>query len=109
MKVLDFQSDAGSLKTVGQKVVIRTRVRLGGLLPEDVTVEAYYGTMDHQGEFVDRETLLMRHVDQPEPGVFVFEGEIGCDRPGRFGYTVRVTPSRERLGNPYVLGLVTWA
>jgi starch phosphorylase len=109
IQVFDLASDAGEIKTVGQKVAISVKVRLGALSPDDVTVEAYYGPMDHQGDFTDRETLLMVRAGDAEPGVHVFEGRIGCNRPGRFGYTVRVTPSRGRLGNPFVLGLVTWA
>jgi starch phosphorylase len=65
--------------------------------------------MDHQGEFDNRKTLIMRDSGTESANTHIFEGEIPCDRPGRFGFTVRVTPSREKLGNPFVLGLVTWA
>jgi starch phosphorylase len=65
--------------------------------------------MDHQGEFTDRETFTLTCTQEAEQGVFCYEGEISCGRPGRFGYTVRITPSHEKLGNPYALGLVTWA
>ena len=109
IQVLDLQSDSGSLRTVGQEVAITTKIRLGALAPEDVSVEAYYGNMDHQGEFADRQTLLLDVASEVEPGVYIFRGRICCERPGRFGYTIRVTPSRGRLGNPFVLGLVAWA
>ncbi|MDR1297073.1 MAG: alpha-glucan family phosphorylase [Deltaproteobacteria bacterium] len=110
VSVADLQSDCGDTKTVGENVCLEARVRLGGnLRPEDVTVEAYFGTMDHQGEFANRETMILAPSGQPEPDVHVFRGQIPCERPGRFGYTVRVTPSRDKLGNPFVLGLVTWA
>ncbi|MDR1164663.1 MAG: alpha-glucan family phosphorylase [Deltaproteobacteria bacterium] len=107
--VVSLKGDAELEKTVGQSILITATVRLGQLKPEDVTVEVYYGTMDHQGEFADRETLSLRAVKEDEPGLFTFEGNIACHKTGRFGYTVRVMPSREKLGNPFVLGLVSWA
>jgi starch phosphorylase len=109
VQVVDLQSDSGALRTVGQEVAIISRIRLGKLTPDDVSVEAYYGNMDHQGEFTERQTLLLTVAAEIEPGLYSFQGRIRCERPGRFGYTIRVTPSREKLGNPFVLGLVTWA
>jgi starch phosphorylase len=108
--VLDLESDCGQTRTVGQKVSLKAKISLGAnLKPEDVTVDAYFGPMDHQGEFSKRETLIMDTTGSEGSDVYLFEGQIPCDSPGRFGFTVRVTPSRERLGNPFVLGLVTWA
>jgi starch phosphorylase len=110
VSVLELQSDCGQTRTVGQKVSLKAKIALGSnLKPEDVTVDAYYGTIDHQGEFSNRETLIMDLSGTSEYNTYIFEGKISCDRPGRFGFTVRVTPSREKLGNPFVLGLVTWA
>jgi starch phosphorylase len=108
--VTELKSDAsGQEKLVGQSLLISATVRLGGLIPDDVTVEAYYGTMDHQGEFADRETLTLRPVKESETGVYVYEGNVSCVKTGRFGFTARVMPSRDKLGNPLSLGLVCWA
>jgi hypothetical protein len=41
--------------------------------------------------------------------VHYFKGKIPCVDTGRFGFTVRVMPSRKRLENPFIMGLVTWA
>ena len=70
--VLDLRGDAAKEKIGGQKVLISARVRLGGLAPGDVTVEVYYGYMDHQGDFADRETHALQAVKETEPGVFLF-------------------------------------
>jgi len=42
-------------------------------------------------------------------GLYTFHGQIPCQKTGRFGYTVRITPSKERLENRFAMGLVTWA
>jgi len=93
---------------VGKDVEVVAHVKLGALSPEDVTVEAYYGRLDQRGDFVDRETAPLKLTDSAE-GSYAFRGGIPCRDVGRFGYTVRVTPSQSRLENPFVMGLVTWA
>jgi len=93
---------------VGQDVEVMARVRLGSLLPEDVTVEAYYGKLDQHGDFAQRDTLPLNLVNSQD-GIHTFQGRIPCAQTGRFGYTVRVMPSKERLENRFVLGLVAWA
>jgi hypothetical protein len=44
-----------------------------------------------------------------EGDTWLYEAQIDCQKTGRFGYTARITPSREKLGNPMVMGLVAWA
>jgi starch phosphorylase len=94
---------------VGQQVDVMARVKLGTTLsPEDVTVDAYYGPLDQQGDFAERETVPLEVVDSVD-GIYTFRGQIPCQKTGRFGYTVRVTPSHRRLENRFIMGLVTWA
>ena len=81
---------------------------MGALSPNDVTVDAYYGRLDHNGEFMERDTIHLE-VKNATDGLYHYQGQISCITPGRFGYTVRVTPSHERLENRFVMGLVTWA
>jgi starch phosphorylase len=95
-------------KRVGEGIAVRVRLRMGELLPEDITVEAYYGGLDQNGEFVERDTTELEAVE-PYPNGYVFQGTIPCKRTGRFGFTVRVTPSAKRLENRFTLALVTWA
>jgi starch phosphorylase len=93
---------------VGREVEVVARVKLGSLSPEDVIVEAYYGRLDHQGEFAGRETVPME-VSDSDGDSHTFRGLIPCLKTGRFGYTVRVMPSHKRLENRFAMGLVTWA
>ena len=84
------------------------RGRLGSLLPEDVVVEAYYGRLDQNGDFADRETVTL-DVGDSAGDLYTYRGQIPSGKTGRFGYTVRIMPSHERLENPFTMGLVTWA
>jgi starch phosphorylase len=93
---------------VGEELDVEARVHLGHLSPEDVTVEAYYGRLDQHGDFAERDTSAL-HVVNSGNGVYTFGGHIPCLKTGRFGFTVRVMPSQQRLENRFVMGLVTWA
>jgi starch phosphorylase len=93
---------------VGSEVGLEARIKLGELTPDDVTVEAYYGRLDHNSEFSERDTVIL-DITGSEGDIYVFKGKIPCSGTGRFGYTVRVMPSRNRLENPFIMGLVTWA
>ena len=108
VSVVGITSRDGLEMSVGNEIDAVARVRLGSLSPEDVTVEAYYGRLDPNGDFLERETATLEAVDSAD-GVFTFRGTIPCARTGRYGFTVRVTPSHKRLENRFVMGLVTWA
>jgi starch phosphorylase len=99
----------GGQKTVGESMEFEARVVLGGLTPEDVTVEAYYGPLDHMGEFTGRHTLDLEPIRDQGGGAWLFKNSVTCRTTGKFGYTVRVTPSQKRLANPFVTGLICWA
>jgi starch phosphorylase len=92
----------------GKKLEVTAGIKLGSLTPEDVTVEAYYGRLDKNGDFSDREMIEL-HAEGSADGLHTFRGHIPCQKTGRFGYTVRITPSKEKLENRFTLGLVTWA
>jgi starch phosphorylase len=108
VSVLEVRSDDGRDIPIGEKLEITAKVTLGELTTDDVTVETYFGRLDHKGEFIDRETkeLLPSGLDH---GVYLFKGSIDCHGTGRFGYTVRVMSSKKKLENPFVMGLVAWA
>jgi len=93
---------------VGEHLEVTARVKLGSLGPEDVVVAAYYGPLDTAGDFSDRETVPLE-VAEESGGIYTYRGKIPSRKTGRFGYTVRVMPSHDRLENPFSMGLVAWA
>ena len=106
--VEEVSADDSIERSVGQHIEVAARVRLGALSPEDVIVEAYYGRLDQNGDFAERETVPLEVVDSVN-GLYAFLGKIPCPETGSFGYTVRVMPSHKRLENRFVMGLVIWA
>lgn len=108
VSIEEVASGNGLERPVGREVDVTARVRLGSLSSEDVIVEAYYGPLDRDGDFAERETVPMEVMDSVD-GVYTYRGRIPCRETGRFGYTVRVMPSHERLENRFAMGLVKWA
>jgi starch phosphorylase len=108
VSVVEMSSVDGQERTVGGEVEVIAKVKLGTLSPEDVIVEAYFGRLSPDGNFVGRATVPLTVVNSSD-GVFTYKGSIPCQETGRFGYTVRVMPSHERLENRFAMGLVTWA
>ncbi|MEW5724722.1 MAG: alpha-glucan family phosphorylase [Thermodesulfobacteriota bacterium] len=108
VKVLEVDSTKIEEALVGDEIEVKADVALGSLTPEDVTVEAYFGRLDHNGEFTERETRVLTTAEQQDK-FYIYRGRIPCSQAGRFGFTVRVTPSQQKQENPFVMGLVQWA
>jgi starch phosphorylase len=124
---------AGSLgQHLGSALTVWVSVALGQLTRGDVTVEVVYGRPDEDDEIVQPAyaTLAAEEVSPggdddppqtppdhgraarppvpPGPVVVRYSGEVPLDRPGPFGYTVRVLPWHPLLDSRAELGLVTY-
>jgi glycogen phosphorylase len=115
---------------LGSTLAVRVSVALGELSRDDVTVEVVYGRPDDNDEIVlpAYATLTAEEPYPPEadeaaqtppeqagtsrppvpPWVVRYAGEVTLDRPGPFGYTVRVLPNHPLLDSRAELGLVTY-
>jgi starch phosphorylase len=99
----------GDTPQVGSLLELRVVVDLGGLSPDDVTVQAAYGRVDEADELRAPAYVSLRPAGQGEDGQHRFEGEVPMERPGSFGYTVRVLPHAAGLPADTDLGLMTTA
>ena len=95
---------------VGSTYTITADINLGGLKPEDVTVQIYYGKPEDKDKAYGNDFVDMKHVPDNSKGkVFHYEGSISCNKTGMFGYTLRILPAHETLINSFELGLIKWA
>jgi starch phosphorylase len=86
---------------------VHVLVALGELTADDVTVEAVYGRPDEDDEIVQPSYVTLT-AEPSSGGPVRYTGEIPLDRPGPFGWTVRVLPRHPLLGSRAELGLVTF-
>jgi starch phosphorylase len=96
-------------QALGSVLTVRVLAALGELTSDDVAVEVVYGRPDDADEIISPAYATLT----PDPvgsagGVVRFSGEVSLDRPGPFGYTVRVLPDHPLLDSRAELGLVTY-
>jgi starch phosphorylase len=93
----------------GGRLAIRASVALGGLSPDDVTVEVIYGPAGDSDEILSpaRRPLALDGRSAAPDGVARYVGEAELGEPGPFGYTVRALPCHPLLSSPAELGLVS--
>ncbi|MCA4134343.1 DUF3417 domain-containing protein, partial [Arthrobacter sp. M4] len=91
---------------VGDSLQVNAYVALHTLTPEDVTVEVAYGKAQDGDELENVELVELSETEDLDNGRFLFTGSIVIDRPGSFGYTVRVFPKHPALATKAELGLI---
>ena len=101
----------GDTPELGATLRLRAEIDLDGLTPADVDVQAVYGRVDDTDTLhsVARATMVDVDAGSTTGGTHFFEADVPLQRPGAFGYTVRVLPRHPMLSNPAELGLVTLA
>jgi glycogen phosphorylase len=97
-------SDLGMARTVGAVVGV------GQLEPGDVKVELIHGPVGPTDEIVQTTVVPMDMVGpDAQPGQYRYEGSFTCERPGRYGFTVRAVPSHPDLLSWVEVGRMTLA
>jgi len=107
VRVESVDATDGTCLKVGAELSVTARVDLGGLQPDDVTVELYHGPLDNFGEIPTGSANAMRPMQQVD-GRFTFQGVIACQASGQFGYSVRILPRHALLPHAFEPGLVAW-
>ncbi len=94
---------------LGSKLTLTATVRLGGLRPDEVIVQAVLGRVDTSDALQDPVTVEMPHTGTVDGGMEVFSTTTPLPLAGAVGYTVRVLPRHPMLASSSELGLVTLA
>jgi starch phosphorylase len=90
---------------VGATLDVRAFVSLGQLSPADVDVQVVHGRVDEHDQITGTSAVSLRHEEAYEGGRHRYVGALTLDRPGPFGYTVRVVPRHRLVANDADLGL----
>lgn len=94
---------------LGSELTLTASVRLAGLRPDEVTVQAVLGRVDSGDTLLDPVTVTMPHLRTGGDGTEVFSTTSPLPVAGAVGYTVRVLPCHPLLAADAELGLVTLA
>lgn len=93
----------------GEPLTVEATVRLAALVPEDVSVECYYGKVDSEGSIRDGRVLPMDLVARTTDDRYRYTATVPCVSSGEHGYTIRVLPHHRDLVYSFELHLVRWA
>jgi starch phosphorylase len=107
IEVVSKRSDTRKGVPLGETLPVEVDLRLGELMPQDLSVDAYYGRVDSKAEFLSRSFLPFRLFHR-NGEITTYKGEIPCQRVGRFGFKIRILPSHPLLADPYSMGLILW-
>jgi starch phosphorylase len=95
---------------IGAAFKLSAELNLGGLSPDDVVVQIYYGKLDDQSEAFANSYVNMECTNKTtKTGKYKYEGEIASNKTGQFGFTLRILPNHKLLTNKFELGLIKWA
>ena len=92
---------------VGDRFKVTTCVYLAGLKPEEVEVEAYYGTVDAHNQIIRSFSTRMEIQEDLGNGSYRYGCEISCASSGRFGLTARIKAPGAEWDNS-VPGFMCW-
>lgn len=93
---------------VGRKIPVSVKVKLGDLHPDEVSVQVYYGSIDHHGEFQNAVSEELLYI-KTDGDIHYFSGSYLCPDTGMQGFTVRVLPKHKYLVHPAEMYLCKWA
>lgn len=94
--------------TVGMMIPVQTKVFVGDIMPDDISVNVYFGVLDSRGNIVGGEMVPIETFQKLDQGLYLFTGEIESRFCGRHGFLIRVMPKHSRLGAVYEPGLILW-
>ena len=94
---------------LGSHMTLTAAVTLGGLRPDEVTVQAVLGRVDAGDLLREPDYIDMAHIGSGEGGTEIFSVTTPLPKAGSVGYTVRVLPHHPLLAGDAELGLVRMA
>jgi len=109
VRVEDGGTSAGPEVISGDEVEVNALVTSGGLGPEELDVQVYYGRVNGAGDIEGAQAVSMTAGPSHADGRLRYSARIRCERSGRSGFTVRVLPRHAALTHPQETGLIAWA
>jgi starch phosphorylase len=93
---------------VSAKFHVEADVFLGELAPDDVVVEAYFGLLNPDNQFLNRSTYALTLAGPLEKQTFKYQADIQFQDAGHLGLNIRITPRHFNEASRHAMGLVVW-
>jgi starch phosphorylase len=109
VKIESVEVGTASTISVGDALTFRCTVDLGTLNPEDVRVEAYFGTLNGELSPSKGRTTSASVVETLGKGRFRYEGAVPALESGEHAVAARVLPTHPLVPHPHDVHLIQWA
>ena len=114
IQVISVDIDDKAIYQIGENVNIRADIQLGHISPEEVLVEAYYGSIDDGEELQGGvPAALSYNADQVQGKdagkTYRYGGTVKFKTSGQGGISIRVLPKNPELSNHFIPDLICWA
>lgn len=100
--------DQSKIYKINDRIPVEVEVNTGNLKPDDIDVDIYYGKITGNHELSATGIERLTGVKALEGNKFLFSGTLLCQKSGKFGLKIRITPSHPLIINPYEMNLVLW-
>ncbi|MBN1824131.1 MAG: alpha-glucan family phosphorylase [Endomicrobiales bacterium] len=107
IKVVSVEDDLSGDVILGNNFNVKASVKLGGVQPDSVKVELYWGYLDSKRR-MSMPIVETMQLKGSSGDTHSYEGQIKSDRVGHCGYVIRVLPQVEGKAL-YVPGLIVWS
>jgi starch phosphorylase len=109
IKIVKIESNAKPVMQRGELLTVTAYVDLSGIVPEELQVELYHGTVSSQtSEIIGACRTEMKWL-RNEGDLNLYQVRIECNDTGMQGHTVRILPKHNALIHPYRSGFIKWA
>ncbi|MBI5533700.1 MAG: alpha-glucan family phosphorylase [Deltaproteobacteria bacterium] len=109
IRVVEIAEKDASEVPVNTPLHVQATLTLGGLTPDDVRVELYYGHLEGGQEIPRGDCSAMSCTGQVGDNRYRFEGAISSKQSGSHAYALRVVPRHPMMSNPFEMSLIHWA
>jgi starch phosphorylase len=93
---------------LGKPIEVNVKVNLAELSPDDVVVQAYYGSVDvHTNELIDTQYTNLNLI-RKDDDFYLYNGTYICETTGKQGFTIRVLPNHPLMIRSSDLYLCKW-
>jgi starch phosphorylase len=109
LKIIKIESNAKPVMQRGDMLTVTAYLDLGSIMPEELQVELYHGTVSSQtNEIANAGKTEMKWLKN-EGGLNLYQIRVECMDTGLQGHTVRIMPKHDALIHPYRSGYIKWA
>jgi starch phosphorylase len=108
IKILKLDSNARPVMQRGDSLTVTAAIELGSLVPEELTVELYYGAVSNQSRNIEQARRADMKPIGRDGSSYLFQVRVECADTGWQGHTMRILPKHQALVHPYRTGLIKW-